>query len=179
MRSRHPWLILLGILVAGVLLYFNFTRQLIKMTALFSLPVIMLYLLGSRLKRKSIGRTIIAAFMLLIVVIYGIQLFKLPSKAQVWRLSEEGAALVAAEKYDEARSIYKQMGELGYDRTMQKKLDQLAVQQQYSVQLIKARKLAKQGKGPEAIAIIKDIPITAGCYPEARKLQKELKDQEN
>ncbi|MGE5381033.1 MAG: hypothetical protein ACM3NT_08220 [Methylocystaceae bacterium] len=175
MHPRRRWLILIGILTIITLLYFNFTRQLIKMTVLFALPAVMLYLLGARLPKKSIGRTIIAAIMLLIVVVYGFQLSKLPVKAKVWHLNEEGAALVAAQRYDEARQVYQQIGELGDQNTMQRKLVLVNEQEGYASKLDEARKLASAGNNEKAMAMLKEIPATAGCYREARQLLKKLR----
>ncbi|MGE5453634.1 MAG: alpha/beta hydrolase [Methylocystaceae bacterium] len=174
MTSQRRGLILVIILVLAVLLYFNLTRQFIKMTALFALPVVMLYLLRARLPGRNIGRSIIAAAMVLIIVIYGIQLVKLPVKAKVWDLNEQGAALVAAGKYDQARQVYVQMGELGDEETMQRKLAQLQVQEGYAANIKKARELAKNGNKVAAIALLKSVPPTAGSYREARKLLKTL-----
>jgi len=177
MERQRRWFLLIGILLLAVLLYFNFTRQLLKMTVLFALPVFMLYLIGARLSPRSIGRTMIAAIMLLVVIIYGVQLYHLPVKAKVWGLNEQGAAMVSAGRYDEARQVYEQIGELGDEGTMQKKLAELDEQVGYAKLLQEAQQLVKEGKKQEAVARIKDIPATAGCYREARQLLKELKSE--
>lgn len=177
MLRQRRLLLFIAIVVIAVLLSFNLTRQFIKMTALFMLPVVLLYMLGARLRPRSIGRTMIAALMLVVVIVYGIQLYHLPVKAKVWDLNEQGAALVATGRYNEARQVYQKIGELGDTNTMQKKLAALDEQEGYDKALKQAQQLIREGRAQEAAALLKEIPVSAGCYREARQLLKELKSQ--
>jgi len=171
MKGRR-WLLIGLFLVLAVLLYFNFTRQLLKMTALFALPLVLLQVLRRRLPSRHWGRWILAAAMLMIVAVYGTQLYKLPVKTQVWNLNEQGAALVAAGRYEEARQVYRQIGDLGEESTMLRKLAQVDEQESYEAKLEQARKLVQAGQKQQAITLLKAIPPTAGNYREARKLLK-------
>lgn len=184
-ENKHPKLdrsvyirrrVLAGLVILLVIagLFFDATREFMKITVFFGMPGLVIWSYQRRYKRFSVQWVFLAVVLVGLAIGYGFLLKGLPDKIG-WRGAQrEGDVLLAEGQYDQAIDKYKEMAQYGKEAKMENKIQEAMKQKTYDSSYKQAKTLVDAKKYEEARRILQKIPITAVVHGQAQDLLKSI-----
>lgn len=174
-KQRNPYIRVPLLIVVLIMLYYMPTREFLKVTFMLAVPFMILLGLMVRRPRYSWAWNLCAVGLVLVIGVYAYQLVHLPQRIQANIIIRNGAVLVTEGRYDEAIAAYQELGELGRNGTMQKKIAVAESEKTAHQQLEYARELINNGDIAEARQVLEGIESHTAAGQEARDLKQQLK----
>ncbi len=172
--NKAPYLKVLILVVAVVMLFFAPTREFLKITFFLGIPFLLFYVLMSRQIRYSLRWIICGILVLGVIGLYGYMLSQLPERVEVRAIIREGGTLVAEGRYDQAIEEYQRLHKLGQTEQMEEKISLVRQEQKAAQQLELAQQKLAQGDKNAAREIIANIEPGTRAAVQARGLRKQL-----
>lgn len=160
----------LFIIAAAMLLYMP-TREFLKLTFMLGIPFIFVLVFMKKVRKFSPIWFVLLLMLIGVSTGYVYRLMDLPQHIAVRQIVIDGGTLMAAEKYDEAVAVYRQLEAYDIDE-MNEKIQKAENDKKAMEQVKKAKQFKEAGQIPEAIKALNDVPEGTRYSSEASSLKK-------
>lgn len=162
-------------LLAAVALFVNAsTRELVKTTVLLGMPALVVWSYRRQFKRFSWTWWVSSIILLALIAGYGFMLMGLPEKIAVKQIEREAGIYLTQGRYDQAIEKYRELERYDRKDRMERKISEAKKQKGYDAAYTQAREMVIEGNYTDARRLLKEIPMEAIVYPQARELLQEL-----
>ncbi len=147
------------------------TREFLKLTFMLGIPFIFALAFMKKVRKFSPIWFILLLMLIGVFTGYVYRLVDLPEQIAVHRIVIDGSSLMAAEKYDEAVAVYRQLEAYDADE-MKERIEKAEREKEAMEQLNKAKKFKEAGQISEAIKALNEVPEGTRYSSEASSLKK-------
>lgn len=172
-RLRRLLVVITLVAVVALFVYAP-TREFIKTTVLLGMPALVVWAYRRRFRKFSWTWWVSSVIILALIAGYGFMLLGLPEKIAVKSIEREAGIYLTQGQYDRAIEKYREMERYDRKDRMQRKVAEAEQQKGYDSSYKLARRMAVEGKYSEARRLLKEIPLEAIVYPQARELLRDL-----